>query len=162
MSRPGGAYDRRVSRVGVSQANFGYVLGAMAVLMLVSCGGTGARAEVVDVPLRAKLTPAASAWHPRHCKNQSCLVGYGIRVTNEGDRGVYVLECRTTLIDANGVTVFTASLPIGEPAGIYVPAGATRVGSGGVYLHIAPSLVQTVMADRTSCQALDWHGNPPI
>ena len=132
------------------------------VAALTSCGDVrGQSATILHIPMRVIAVPPVSAWKPR-CNDQGpCEVAYGLRVTNLSTTLASVVQCQLRAFDSSGTQVFSMSLVIGTNIGIYVPAGTTRLGNGLAPLKVKPSVLPRVARSTVTCQAWDWHGNPP-
>ena len=114
--------------------------------------------ESLDTPFPAQVTKVR--FHHPECRTH-CFVGYQLGVTNPTDRDVNVLECH--LVPAVGGPIASpVLLTIGEPAGVWVPAGATRLGEGSTELRLAAQGVATLRHGTVTCTGVDWHGNLPI
>jgi hypothetical protein len=115
---------------------------------------------VLDTPFPAKLLELSA--RADRCGPHGCRISYRIRVTNPTDGDANVQQCTLTASSA-GTEPLTLGIVNGFPAGMYVPAGKTRVGIGG------PLVVPVQLADldglrggTVTCTGLDWHDHPPI
>ena len=125
--------------------------------------GSSHSAEIVNVPIHAEFVNPISSLVLHQCNNKgACLVEYSIRVSNGGDQPVSVLQCGVDAFDASGHLLFHAGAVIGRPAGVYLPAGATRTASGGTVWNVQPADLKKATRAQLTCQAWDWHGNAPI
>ena len=137
------------------------VAGLIGLSLLVSCGpGATHAAVILHIPLRVVADPPVSRWH---CISKgACQVSYGLRVTNLSGSAVNVEQCQLIAIGANGEELFSMGLTIGNPAGTYVPGGATRLGQGLLSLTVKPSVLPSVASSTVTCQAWDWQGHAPM
>jgi hypothetical protein len=131
-------------------------LGSVGALSSCSASGGGVNsAESVDIPLTVSVS--VSDYHVPH--------GYfsiDASVTNEGKRNVWVLECRGVALNSSKEQSFEFTFGLGLPAGLYVAAGKTASGGAVVKIPATPHRLTNARSFAATCEAIDWHGNPPI
>ena len=139
------------------------VVVAVLTVVLGACGYAGQSAEKLDTPFPGHLVgmqargDGACGVAPRHC-----VIGYRVRVTNPTDQDANVLECQLALPGGSSPAV-NVTLGIGAPAGTWVPAGSTRLGSGYQPVPLGREALASLRRHSSmSCTGLDWHGHLPL
>lgn len=131
-----------------------------AVVALASCGGTGGRAERVDVPLSVTVTLAQGA--RSDCHQSGCVIHYRAVVIDQGSQPVYARDCVISGLDSSGRVIFQTPVALGFPAGGYTAQGSPFRGAGSLPKGISPHDALKLSKLSASCSAYVWHGTAPI
>jgi hypothetical protein len=127
----------------------------VVVLTVASCGRN--TAETLETPFPGEVLSASSI-HGR-CSDEGCYVRYRVRITNPTGGAANVLTC--TVEDGQGPQLDGLQLAVGQVSGVELLPRSTATADVAWYVPVSLDAIDHLIGVGLSCEAIDWHGDPP-
>ena len=130
---------------------------AIAVVVAVaSCART--TAETFETPFPGEVLAASSI--DGRCSDEGCYTRYRVRIMNPTDTAANVLTC--SVDDSHDPELEGLRLPVGQVSGIALSPGSSVTAEASWYVPISLEAIERLAGASLSCDAIDWHGAPPV
>jgi len=141
------------------------VLRRVSVLLTVAsvaaaCSGGSPSATVLDVPFRTLTSLHPKEKHPY--ANSPLPIRFRIDISNPSDQDVWANDCRAQAFDGRGRLLYRFTFGLGIGGAEMRPHGSYAADWTAYARQVSPDEVRATARATATCQAWDWHGNPPI
>jgi hypothetical protein len=116
---------------------------------------------VLDVPFHVTLTSIHLKKRHPHAVSP-LLIRFHIDISNPSDQDVWANDCRAQAFDGRGRLLYGFTFGLGIGGAEMQPQGSYAANWTAYAKQVSPYEVRATARATATCQAWDWHGNPPI